>query len=150
MKRKANPRPPRQDTESGKEGTGMEGTQFLYCQTRKGQPRVNIEVCLTKCKKAKKCKPLKDYQATGDPTEGKTDLIIDHFKKEGIPLKIIKTTEPDPTPTLEVDHVDHLHIIPQFTADKTHRGSDFSNVIDQATDRNKGQLDLFNFVERKE
>ena len=133
------PRQPRHNTENREERPGMEGTQFLYCETRKGSPRVNIEVCLTKCKKAKKCKPLEEYHLTG---------------------RLENVTDPN---LYEVDSDDRLHTAPDPepptpTIDDLTDSDRFENFIDQEFDkerkadpnhpinrRGNEQLDLFNF-----
>ena len=34
---------------------------YIICGKRKGNPKVNVEVCRRKCKYADQCKPYKDY-----------------------------------------------------------------------------------------
>ena len=34
---------------------------YVICEKRKGNPKVNVEVCRRKCKHANQCKPYHEY-----------------------------------------------------------------------------------------
>jgi hypothetical protein len=34
---------------------------YIICGKRKGNPKVNVEVCRRKCKHAEQCKPYQEY-----------------------------------------------------------------------------------------
>jgi hypothetical protein len=51
---------------------------YIICEKRKGNPKVNVEVCKRKCKHANQCKPYNEYRDIGQPLQGEKGNLRNH------------------------------------------------------------------------
>ncbi len=51
---------------------------YIICEKRKGNPKVNVEVCRRKCKYADQCKPYKEYLGIAQALPGGKGNLQNH------------------------------------------------------------------------
>ncbi|NIS60951.1 MAG: hypothetical protein GTO13_09690 [Proteobacteria bacterium] len=51
---------------------------YIICEKRKGNPKVNVEVCRRKCKHASQCKPYNEYLGIGQTLQGAKGGLRNH------------------------------------------------------------------------
>ena len=51
---------------------------YIICEKRKGNPKVNVEVCRRKCKHADQCKPYNDYLSIAQTLGEEKDALQNH------------------------------------------------------------------------
>jgi hypothetical protein len=58
---------------------GEPGMSYVICEKRKGNPKVNVEVCKRKCKSAYQCKPYNDYLGITQALHEEKDHVQDRL-----------------------------------------------------------------------
>jgi len=51
---------------------------YIICGKRKGNPKVNVEVCRRKCKHANQCKSYKEYLGIAQTLQEEKDNLRNH------------------------------------------------------------------------
>ncbi len=51
---------------------------YIICEKRKGNPKVNVEVCRRKCKYADQCRPYKEYLDIAQALQGEKGNLQNH------------------------------------------------------------------------
>ena len=51
---------------------------YIICGKRKGNPKVNVEVCRRRCKHANQCKSYKEYLSIAQTLQEEKDNLRNH------------------------------------------------------------------------